>query len=385
MEQLKNYINNPTAQHSFLLGYRYEQDNVLAAAIEFYLEAAESNDEDLSYESLLRASICYQALGSRESTVEKLLLNALSLKPQAAEGYFLLSRFYEWRKEHHKAYMYAKIGLEHPSTCHKSINGFSDYAMEFQVAVSAWWIGKTEEARKYMYSIYCNSDNFKELAFNNLRSIGYPRDLNAFTKFKSKNLKIPFIGSLVVDRNYSQIGQDLFVLCALKGLRNGKYIEIGSGNPIKFNNTYLLEKSFGWTGISLDIDAYSVFEFKLKRDNEVVCADATTYDYSNFKDVDYLQVDCEPPAVSFQALQKVLNDGVMPKVITFEHDGYIAGDEIKLASRELLTRYGYKLVVADVKFDNKESAFEDWWVLSSISNHLPTASNILGMDYLVKK
>lgn len=36
--------------------------------------------------------------------------------------------------------------------------------------------------------------------------------------------------------------------------RNGTYVEIGCHDPEYINNTYVLEKYFNWTGISLDND-----------------------------------------------------------------------------------------------------------------------------------
>ena len=47
----------------------------------------------------------------------------------------------------------------------------------------------------------------------------------------------------------SQIGQDLFVLLELNWKRNGFFVEFGATNGVGLSNTYLLEKSFEWTGI----------------------------------------------------------------------------------------------------------------------------------------
>lgn len=47
----------------------------------------------------------------------------------------------------------------------------------------------------------------------------------------------------------SQLRQDLFVLSELNFKKNGFFIEFGATNGIKFSNTWLLEKHFGWNGI----------------------------------------------------------------------------------------------------------------------------------------
>jgi FkbM family methyltransferase len=47
----------------------------------------------------------------------------------------------------------------------------------------------------------------------------------------------------------SQIFQDLFVLFILKEKRSGFFIEFGATNGKNLSNTFLLEKSYGWSGI----------------------------------------------------------------------------------------------------------------------------------------
>ena len=47
----------------------------------------------------------------------------------------------------------------------------------------------------------------------------------------------------------SQFLQDLFVLITLNQRRNGYFVEIGVGDGKKLSNTYLLEKTYDWTGI----------------------------------------------------------------------------------------------------------------------------------------
>lgn len=47
----------------------------------------------------------------------------------------------------------------------------------------------------------------------------------------------------------SQLLQDLFVLFLLDGKKNGFFVEFGATDGISINNTYTLEKQYGWTGI----------------------------------------------------------------------------------------------------------------------------------------
>jgi tetratricopeptide (TPR) repeat protein len=390
MEQLNCYIMDPTPFAAFQLAHALEESNQLAGAISFYLEAADKGDSQLVYESLIRAGLCYQAMGDRTSTAKDLYLRALAYDPKAREAHFLLSRLYEGLKDWAESYMHACIGLSLVSNkCAKPIKGYTAKCFEFQKAVAAWWIGNTEESRTLMYEVYKGSPNLRDIAFTNHRSIGYPRDLWAYTQGKHKYLIDKFPGSGTIERNYSQAAQDMFVLTVLQGKTNGTYLEIGSADPIMFNNTYLLENTFGWTGYSIDINYPDIAKFNLLRKNEAIHTDGTTFDYRALlgllpKDIDYLQVDCEPPPVTLAILKRVLDAGFDPKVITFEHDRYLFGDTVAEESRALLSSLGYQLIVKDVCFDRSDSPFEDWWV-KNLPSGIRTAENVLGIDYILEK
>ena len=47
----------------------------------------------------------------------------------------------------------------------------------------------------------------------------------------------------------SQLMQDLFALSVLGEKRNGYFVEFGGGDGVTFSNSYMLETTFGWTGI----------------------------------------------------------------------------------------------------------------------------------------
>ena len=52
---------------------------------------------------------------------------------------------------------------------------------------------------------------------------------------------------------YSYGGIDNLINYIFKEKKNGFYVDIGCGHPIKNNNTYLLHKK-GWHGINVDLD-----------------------------------------------------------------------------------------------------------------------------------
>jgi hypothetical protein len=153
----------------------------------------------------------------------------------------------------------------------------------------------------------------------------------------------------------------------LDGKFDGTYLEIGSGDPVICNNTILLESHFGWKGISIEIDVALARLFADNRSNVIVNEDATVTSYESlFVDTkigpifDYLQIDCEPPAVSLQVLKKIPFDECKFAVITFEHD-YYRCESTREESREILSSFGYELIVNDIGI-TKEYSYEDWWV-----------------------
>lgn len=180
------------------------------------------------------------------------------------------------------------------------------------------------------------------------------------------NLILPFAGSNDIENYYSQAGQDTFVLSVLDGKRGGIFLDIGCNHPKIISNTYLLESKFGWNGILIDLDNGMVELCKKERTSVCVCADATLMDYSDLliadSIIDYLSVDIDGIA-TFLALQKVNHKA---KVITFEHNLYIEGNEVRELSRKYLDSLGYLRLCSDVINDG--GVYEDWYIYPELVN-----------------
>lgn len=180
-------------------------------------------------------------------------------------------------------------------------------------------------------------------------------------------LKVKFDGVEKVEHNYSQAFQDMFVLTMLNGKNNGVYVEIGGSDPININNTYILEKTFGWKGVSFEIDEEIVNYYNSTRINKCICLDATKANYSKIfeennlpKHIDYLQVDIEPAWQTLKSLKQIDLETYRFSVITFETDAYQGNDSVIRESRSIFENYGYQLVASNVK--NLGNSFEDWYV-----------------------
>ena len=192
-----------------------------------------------------------------------------------------------------------------------------------------------------------------------------------------------FPGWELAEQNYqSQACQDLFVLAALYGLRGGYFLEIGASDGKSLSNTYLLEKFFDWSGVSVDIDIRSKLSFaRHRRKSKFILHDATKLSVLEVLEqnipgrvVDYLSLDIEPMTNTLSALKTIPFDAFEFKVITYETDFYDPAVErsvaqrVRAESREIISSHGYELIAADVCIANEESPFEDWWINP---DHLP--------------
>ena len=163
---------------------------------------------------------------------------------------------------------------------------------------------------------------------------------------------------------YSQANQDEFVFNILKKQNSGIFIDIGSNEPIHWNNSYFLEK-VGWNGICIDIDQYDYSSRKCK----FLCADALSFDYSVLYNeyhipnlIDYLSIDID--YYTLDCLKRIPLDDYRFKVITIEHDSYRFGYTLKSEQKEILNNHGYFLLCSDITCLplTENQYFEDWWV-----------------------
>lgn len=167
------------------------------------------------------------------------------------------------------------------------------------------------------------------------------------------------------DGSQSDLWQDCYTLSMLHEKKNGYYVELGSGDPREGNNTWLLEKEYGWKGLAIDIDKNLAEKYNNTRSNECIAADALQFDYEayfkehNFPQViDYLQIDIDghEHGLCMLALLALPMLKYRFRVITIEHDLCMNFklEGMRTAQREILHSLGYKL--------SGQLDGEDWWV-----------------------
>lgn len=378
-ELIELSLDTENAEKNYNLAKWYENRGHTAPAHTYYLRAAERAENDnLAYQALIRASFCYKSQGSRDGTEKVLLENALNLLPQRPEAYYFLSLLYERKTEWQNSYTYANLGLQQNDCESLDLPEFhGKYLLIFQKAVAAWWWGKGMESRKLFHSLVDNhwnemDETHKKSVEDNVTRLGSGPESQAFHTYKKEehsNLRFKFENSSTIERNYSQIYQDMFILSVLNGKKNGTFLEIGGADPFKGNNTALLEKTFGWTGVSIEYDEKFIQNYGNCRSAKLLHDNALTVDYdeilsTNFSSnvIDYLQLDIEPARNTYECMLKIPFDKYKFAVITYEHDYYVdVTRSFREKSREFLRSKGYVLVANDLSPDGK-SNFEDWWV-----------------------
>jgi hypothetical protein len=382
LEQLvTQYALDPeNPKNNFFLGVWYENAGHTAPALSYYLRCAErAEDELVAYEALIRASYCYDKQGTRDGSAKSLLQQALCLVPSRPEAYFLLSRFSEKRQWWQDTYIYADTALRicdfNCPSLMTDVEYPGKYGLLFEKAVSGYWWGKSKECRKLFQEIKNNykvAPEYYSIIEENLMRLAsghVPEEEIKYNKNRHDELKYKFEGSENIENNYSQAFQDMFILSALNGKRNGLYLEIGAQEPFYQNNTALLETKYDWKGISIEIKEHLCNMFSEQRKNLIVCKDATTINYEHLLDefnhgtvFDYLQLDCEPSKTTFEILLSIPFDKYKFAIITYEHDHYVdMTNSYREKSRKYLELMGYELLVSNVS-PNENSPFEDWWV-----------------------
>lgn len=382
IEELLTVYSRDTedAENNFNLGAWYGKEGHTAPALSYFLRCAERSEEDLlAYEALLWAHHCYEKQGTRDSTARTLLQHALNLLPNRPEAYFLLAKFHANRQQWTDAYSVSHQGLtfmeDNLPPLRNNVGYMGKFSLLYEKAVSGWLWGKGDETRKLLQEIKNNyelPDNYEKSVQELLISYGVgniSEDIIKYNKGKYDKLKFKFPGSENIEKNYSQAYQDMFVLAILNGKRNGTYLEIGAQEPFYQNNSALLETEFNWKGTSIEIREDMCKMFAEQRKNKILCKDATKINYEKLldemnlgKNIDYLQVDCEPSKTTFEILTAIPFEKYKFAVITYEHDHSVdITSSYRDKSRRFLKSYGYEIVVKDVAF-NDEYTFEDWWI-----------------------
>ena len=370
IKKLYAYINDPQDPVvNFNIGFEYYKIDQTAAAVSYFLRTTElSDDPILQYKSLILLANCFTKQTRRNFTAEGLIQYAISVIKNRPEAYYFMSEHYMKLQKWRECSLYASLGLEHKDISDDLDIDYPGYqGLLYNKAIGDLNSGIIESAKEQLFDMKYKhnlSEQYKVLVDYHLDTYGLPWSI-PYTKNDLQIYKYPFPGIENIDKNYSKHLQDMFILSVMKGKKNGTYLEIGSSHPFETNNTALLEKQFGWKGVSIDIDEYMCELFAKHRNNKVICNDARNVNYKDVlknypKVIDYLQIDCNEE-ITNEVLEKIPFDSYKFRIIQIEHDYYNHGNQYREKARKILSELGYHLLVNDVAFNEKDS-YEDWWI-----------------------
>ena len=284
IKEIIEYINNPKSSKScFDLAEWYYEQKQFASALIYYLKVTEINDNDeLTYFSLLKGGRGLHIQGYQTYQAKGMYLQAISVLPNRSEGWYWLSKIQTELGEWMEGYASSVTGYSKEDS-QTSIDVEYSGKQSFLITQAECLIkfDRKREAIEIFISLLEKSKltgeqrSWCELNMNTLWGNGwvkpsyYVKDKPLIFSFEDKNL---------IQKNYSQIFQDIFVLMVLNGKKNGTYLEIGAYEPEEHSNTKLLEK-LGWKGLSLEIDVNLVNKFNGLRTNKCLWQDATTANY----------------------------------------------------------------------------------------------------------
>jgi tetratricopeptide (TPR) repeat protein len=165
---------------NFQVAQEYGRLGQSSSAVSFYLRAVEygyKKEETYTYNALLKIAQCFDSQSERVHSVSNCLLQAIAYKPERPEAYYLLGQFYESKKEWQECYTWSQVGLSISKEFEPLLEpvGYPGlYALEFEKAVSAWWVGRKGESLEIFKELLTRpevSEPYKSAIRNNLAKI----------------------------------------------------------------------------------------------------------------------------------------------------------------------------------------------------------------------
>lgn len=144
---------------NFACAVEYQKLNQTASAVSFYLRAAEfgvDTHKEIVYTSLLKIAECFNDQKDRQWNVTNYLLHAISYLPERPEAYLLMSQYFEKDAQWQECYTWAQMGIAAKHNLTKlpaDIGYYGFYCLEFQKAISGWWIGRKDESKMLLQKL----------------------------------------------------------------------------------------------------------------------------------------------------------------------------------------------------------------------------------------
>jgi len=248
-------LNTEDPDLNFNLALHYHNLGQTASAFTNYFRCAErTTDNLLKYECFIRSYMCFSSIGKRDFTAIFLLKQALTILPKRPEAYYLLSKYYEHKRDWMECYTITNLAIEFCDFKCKPLKEWTEYSGQyciyFQKAVAAWWLDKAEEAwtlfnyildnfnlpQSYINTINNNLNNHFKDRRKPEKNKTFKTDITLPKEIKqTKNIVDcfpfnPLYGKEMFELRYNILKDyvDYFVVSELNTTHTGKPIEYGA-------------------------------------------------------------------------------------------------------------------------------------------------------------
>lgn len=137
------------ARYAFYCAQSYKDAGLNATALKWYLKRTQLGSwvEEVYYSYLMAGDLA-QELGLEESAISYYLEGQNCLNTRA-ECYYKLANMFRLKNKHRLSYNFAKLGKEinKPTDALFSFDDVYDYLLDFEISISAWYVGKHDEGR----------------------------------------------------------------------------------------------------------------------------------------------------------------------------------------------------------------------------------------------
>jgi FkbM family methyltransferase len=100
----------------------------------------------------------------------------------------------------------------------------------------------------------------------------------------------------------SQLFQDLYVLYKLSGMQNGFFVEFGATDGLNLSNSFLLEKTYGWSGIVAE--PFPFWHKKLSQNRECIIEHRCVW-FETGKKIDFIATENKPEYATLSLYKNV--------------------------------------------------------------------------------
>lgn len=145
-------------QANFDLALEYEMLGQTAAAIGFYLRAAEYGYKEepiITYTSLIKIGICLENQDGRDFSASNSYLQAIAYLPERPEAFYFLAKFYERHQNWQEAYTNYTLGLKNVNVT--ALNTETGYLGKEGFlcgkAVAGYNVGRVNESKNIISSL----------------------------------------------------------------------------------------------------------------------------------------------------------------------------------------------------------------------------------------